>query len=124
MTGAFVTGEPVRLDLGAGDWIEVKAMLSFGERQRLLGSLLRASVGEAGGTPSVAVDMAEAAIAKVAAWLVDWNLKDDDGRAVPLSRAAIEHLDPAVADAITALIDAHAAAVERGKAPASPNGAA
>lgn len=120
----FVKPAVARLDLGDGQWVEIKEQITYGEAQRLTGSMLRSRVSRNDGADEVGVDYARFSVLKLQTWLVDWSARDEDDKPVPLSPAAIENLDPATAEAIDAAINAHLAKRAEGKATprSTPNG--
>jgi hypothetical protein len=119
----FVKPAVARLDLGDEQWVEVKEQINYGEAQRLSGAMLR-TVKTAAGDNEVGVDFARYAVLKLQTWVVDWSLRDEDDKPVPLSPAAIENLTPEAADAINEAIDAHVVALQAGKAKSTSNGSA
>jgi len=119
----FVQPAVVRLDLGDGQWAEIKEQITYGEAQRLSGAMLR-TVKTAAGDNEVGVDFARYAVLKLQTWLVDWSLRDEADKPVPLSPAAIENLTPEAAEALNAAIDAHVAERAAGKATSTSNGSA
>lgn len=120
----FVQPAVVRLDLSDGDWVEVKEQITYGEAQRLTGSMLRTRVSRDDGANEVGVDYARFSVLKLQTWLTDWSFRDEQDKPVPLSPAAIENLDPATAEEIDAAINVHLAKRQEGKAPPSANGSA
>jgi hypothetical protein len=121
--GWFVRPAVVRLDLGDGMWCEVKEQITYGESQRLSGAMLR-SVNTGAGNNEIGVDFARFSILKLQTWLVDWSLRDEEDKPVPVSPAAIENLTPDAAGAIDEAINAHVAARTEGKATSTSNGSA
>ncbi len=119
----FVAPGTTKLPLSDGDWVEVKEQINYGESQRLSGAMLR-TVKTAAGDNEVGVDFARYAVLKLQTWLVDWSLRDEADKPVPVSPAAIENLTPAAAEAINAAIDAHTAALAEGKATSTGSGSA
>jgi hypothetical protein len=104
----FIVPSVVQLTLSDGDWIEVKERLTFGEQQRLTAATLAQSGSLTKGEElSVSLDMASYKTARMVAYLTDWSFRDEDDRSVPVSRSAIETLDPATADEIDKALDAH-----------------
>ncbi len=102
----FVTStETVKKYLKSGDWIEIKKELNVGEdkRYRTAGmNRMRAEKdGGEGALPTIEVDFAHMAVARVEAYLVDWSEKKK------ISRAAIEALCKEDFEEIDALISAH-----------------
>lgn len=119
----FVRPAVVRLDLGDGQWCEIKEQITYGESQRLSGAMLR-SVNTGAGNNEIGVDFARFSILKLQTWLVDWSLRDEADKPVPVSPAAIENLTPEAAAAIEAAINAHVAGQAEGKATSTSNGSA
>jgi hypothetical protein len=103
----FVTNvETVRKYLKNGtDWVEIKKELTTGEdrRYRTAGMTKMRTEKNDGGeaSPTIEVDFAHMAVARVEAYLVDWNEKKK------ISRAAIEALCKSDFEEIDALIQEH-----------------
>lgn len=109
----FVTAEePLRLPLSDGDWVEVKPRLSYGEQQRLNSAVLRSVRGERGDN-EVGIDYARFNILRLETWLVEWSLRDTKDKPVPVSRAAIENLDPDTAEEIDRALAEHIEAQQK-----------
>ena len=106
----FVAPETVRLELSEGDWIEVKARLTYGERARLSSSSFKA--GHIG-SDAIDLDFEAYALARLETWLVDWSFLGANGKVVPVSRTAIRNLDPDTSDEIDAALTAHIEALEK-----------
>lgn len=98
----FVTPETHRLDLSDGDWVEVKARLGTAEDQRLKSAIFRGvqtgtNQVKAGNVPSdleLRVDTSMAYMAKLFLYIQEWSFVDQKGKAVKVTRSAIENLDP------------------------------
>lgn len=102
----FVQPNTVRLDLSDGDWIEVKERLTYVENQRLYGGMVR-SINTNQDINELGVDVARFNILRLETWIVDWSFRDEHDKPVPVSRSAIENLDPDSAREIDAAIDRH-----------------
>lgn len=117
----FASGAAVRLELSDGDWVLVRRELTYGQQRRLaaagLSGVPSALVGEGQG---LTMDLAAYEIEKLATWVIDWSLRDDDGDRVDVSREAIEALHPDTAEEITRALDSHIEALEAKKAPPAP----
>lgn len=107
----FVSPETVRIDLGNGDWIEVKKELTVGEEMRFRSAGLQKANGKA----EVDIDWTAMAFARVEAYLVDWSARGKDDKPVKVERSAIEALDSESFAAIDTAIQAHMAAVAAAK---------
>lgn len=122
----FVTPDVARLQLNGpftGLWLDVKAELSWGEQQRLTGTMLRAThAGGDDGPPEVIIDTARHSFETMRAWLLDWNLTDATGKQVPYTPGVVENLRGPIAAAILAAIQAHAVASDEKKEAAATNG--
>ena len=92
MTGAFVSEDVVRIDLGDDEWVEIKAEMSLGDRDRLTQHYLRLQ-REPEGCPDTG------RITLLCLNIVGWNLKRD-GADVPINRETISQLRGEVADRI------------------------
>jgi hypothetical protein len=92
-------------------WIEVKTRLNHGEVQRLrFNSWGRTAIkmdGDTAQAPEMELDMARAQRERVLVWLVDWGLVDERDKPVRITAAAIDNLDPQVAEEIDAVLTAH-----------------
>lgn len=117
----FVKPETVRLDLPEGQWIDVKKRLTHGEERRAIASLYTEVRADGRITPNVEM-MGKS---EVMAYLVEWSLRDDEGKPIRLDTdakrsAAIDLLDPdkfkVISDAITAHVEAMKVAREQDKA--------
>jgi len=64
-------------------WVVIKSCLSRGELQRAERFLTKAAISTTG-TASVEPDVVEYRNAMVTASIVDWNLDDDNGNAIPI----------------------------------------
>ena len=102
----FVTPETVRLDLSDGDWIEVKERLDYAENQRLYGRMVHSLKDDDDGR-ELGLDLARFNIARLETCIVDWSFRGADDKPVPVSRNAIEHLDPDTAQEIDQAIEGH-----------------
>jgi hypothetical protein len=117
----FASGAAVKLPLSDGDWVLVRAELSYGQQQRLAGAGLSGvpeALAERGQGEPLSVDFAAYKLERLAAWIMDWSLVDADGEPVTVSREAIERLHPDTAEEIEAALDAHVAGLEAKKGPA------
>lgn len=128
--GAFVKQGIKRLFLFGGDatdpdtiWIDVKERLSYGERQEVAGSMLESLLipqsndkdldpaarrEQLKRAMEIRLDVAGEGPTSLMAWLVEWNLEDEDGTPVALCLEALLQLDPEVADEIGRVIEEHA----------------
>ena len=108
----------MRLELSDGDWVLVRAELTYGQQRRLAGAGLTGIDASASGRASgLKVDLAAFDLERIATWVMDWSLRDGDGDRVTVSREAIEALHPDTAGEINAALDAHIEALEAKKAP-------
>lgn len=116
----FVLPETVRLTLPSGDWMVVKKELTVGEDHRYRSAGLH-RISREGQAPTVDVNWAEIALARVETYLVDWSAKTADGKDVPVTRAAIEALDPDDFRVMDEAIQAHIAATAEEKKLRAPS---
>lgn len=108
-----------RFDLGVGDngpeWLLVRDRLSYAERQRLNSAMLDIEITQAGESTAKA-DPAKYQIAILHAYVVGWQLFDDNGGIVPFTREALDRLDDETAEAVVKHIDEREKAHEEKKA--------
>lgn len=113
------TNNSTRLEIGDGDWVEVKNELTAGERKKMLASGLTHVQGKQNADPdedvTVGIDFKKYGLSKVAAYILDWNAKDEQSRPVPYSIEAIQQLDQDTFDRIEKALDAHIEAQREAK---------
>lgn len=73
----FVRPETAILNISDGDTLVVKKRLNAGERRQMF-----ASMAEADGQGDVKLNRFKVGIATILAFLIDWSIRDDDGRPV------------------------------------------
>ncbi|MES2341715.1 MAG: hypothetical protein V4597_08555 [Pseudomonadota bacterium] len=134
----FVAGGTTRIQLSDGDEIEVVTRLSHGEEEDMLASMSSVVAGGIG----IGTNRRMVRTGKVLAYLVRWNLVDDEGQPIPYSlkisederRSLIRNLDPDDFQEIWKAVDKHedevqaardalkkARAGSAGAAPTSPS---
>ena len=116
----FASGGQVRLDLSDGDWVLVRAELTYGQQQRLAAAGLTGVDATATEGDRLKVDLAAYDLERLSVWLLDWSLVDADGERVLVSREAVEALHPDTAREINAALDAYLEGQAAKKAPAPP----
>jgi hypothetical protein len=107
----FVQPEIVRLEIGSGDdreWVEVKKRLTVGEAR----AAMAAVIGEVNADGWRKPNLSALGLTEVAAYLVDWSLRDTKGKPVPATLDSLKNLDEATFAEIDAAIDKHKAAME------------
>ena len=107
----FVDPRTKKLELSDGDWIEVKAQLTFGESERMKAAAVQKKfkLDEDGGVElkDIEITIDQVKLAKLAAWIVDWSFCDGSGAVVSVSPDAIEALDSDSAEEVNAALDKH-----------------
>lgn len=109
----FVKSESVVLTLSDGDTLTVRKRLNTGERRAMFDRMtIHADDGD------VHVNRLQVGLTKVVAYLIDWNLKDDDGALVPIKglapddvAAVLDALDPDDFDEVRDAIEHHEASM-------------
>ena len=91
----FVSKETDRIDLGDGYWVDIKRRMSYGDQQKLVAHFIKF-----GDPKNPDIDLSSGNIVLLELNIVDWNLVDESGKKVPVSREAIEQLEPEVANKI------------------------
>jgi len=115
----FVQPETVRLDIGDGDWIEVKKRLTSGEARRAYTGIIKNATQDG----KFAFDMNVLGRQELLAYLVEWSLIGLDGKRVPIDtearkEAAVDALDQDDFKTIDDAVTAHIAAMEAERADA------
>jgi len=116
----FASGAAVRLELSDGDWVLVRAELTYGQQRRLTFAGLTgvpSALADQGQGQRLTMDMATYHVERLCTYLMDWSFVDGDGQSVHVSREAIERLHPDTANEIDEALDAHLASLEAKKAP-------
>jgi hypothetical protein len=105
----FVRPQTTVLTLSHGDTITIKTRLSWGEQQEAFQRLYLT-----GTDGKLRVNPLQSGRAMITAYLVDWNLVDDDGAPVPIRglsvadlESVLDSLDPDSGAEIKAAIEAH-----------------
>ena len=115
----FPKPKVVRLDISDGDWIEVKSKLNVGERKKMFAESITKMGGKIGEDAEYDLDAVKMSFAKVAAYLVDWSLAEEDekGAVVPveISLESIQALDEDSFVEIEEAIDKHIEETEKEK---------
>ena len=120
MAFSFVTPSTVKLDLGDGDWLEVKQELTAGELKAMRTASFTYMAGKAddgngakrtdadgADDVKVGVDWRTLSVARLMAYVVDWNAKDGQGRPVAWSRNAVEQLSMADFERLEKALNEH-----------------
>lgn len=109
----FVRPETRTLTLANGDQLTVRARLTAGEQRASYARLYRP-----GADGRLQMDPLQLGVGVILAYLLDWNLKDDAGQAVPIRdlgtddlQRVIDALDPDSFTEIRTAIEAHEAAM-------------
>lgn len=84
----FVKPETDVLTISGGDTLVVKRQLNNGEQRAQFARMYIAGV-----TP-MTVNPLQTGMAIVTSYLLDWSLRDDEGRPVPIAGLSIEQLEP------------------------------
>ena len=116
----FASGAAVKLPLTDGDWVLVRAELTYGQQRRLSAAGLSGvpdALVQQGQGEALSLDLAAYDLERLCTWLMDWSFRDDDGDHVAVSRQTVEALHPDTAAEINAALDAHVEALEAKKAP-------
>ena len=109
----FVRPDTRTLTLGNGDQLTVRARLTAGEQRASYARLYRPGVDG-----RLQMDPLQLGVGVILAYLLDWNLKDDAGQAVPIRDLApddlqrvVDALDPDSFAEIRTAIETHEAAM-------------
>lgn len=91
-----------RLDLSDGDWIEVKAELAYGEQLELQDAAMVIYEGL-----RVRQEMAQYHLKRMELYIVEWSLKDNQDRIMPITRDTLSLLRVEDAREINDALDKH-----------------
>jgi len=84
----FLKPDVARINLTNGDFIIVKRQLTAGEQRRVFAQSAKTVIA---GRP-VEIDLEKTGITRMAAYLVDWNLCDQDGKPVAIKDMPSEYV--------------------------------
>jgi hypothetical protein len=122
----FAAVDSVRIDMGDGDWIEIKRELTAGER---LDTIRAGMMGTSIASDGVRAhhDSILVRKARVCAWLIDWNYVGADDKVISIAkdgdrRAALDNLKAPEFYAIEDAIAEHEKSLEAAAAPADGEG--
>lgn len=104
----LVNPEVSRIDLGDGEWIEVRRELTAGEQRRAMTRMI-SSVDMAG---RMTPNMEQLGKTEVIAYLLDWSLRDANDKPVAVSEAAVDALSPESFKVIADAVESHIQSVE------------
>ena len=112
----FVEPETVRLELkNCESWIEIKKELNKAEYDTVIGAGIDSFTRGNDEETEYKIAASAVNIVKIKTWVLDWGFTTPDGKAVPVSMAAIENLTVDVADEVIAAIEEHQAKFEKEK---------
>lgn len=108
-----VVPDVVIVPISDGDTITVKKRLNAGDERRMVKRAMNYGDGQRH------LDPIEAGLAKILAYLLDWTLRDDAGRTIPIRdqpsavmEAALDIIDPDSYAEILRAIEAHEVAMQ------------
>lgn len=100
-------------------WIRVRKQLTIGEQRRAMTAGWGGYKTKTGQDTEISINWNIANFSRALAWMTEWSLRDDTGKAIPLKLESLEDLNPAVFEVIDTAINAHVKAVEEKKVAAS-----
>lgn len=110
--GRFVRPEILTVPISQGDTLVVKKRLNAGERRAMFAAMSDATASAASG--ALRLNHLQVGMATILAYLLDWSLRDDDGRPVVIRdqprqvvEAALDALDPESFGEILKAIEDH-----------------
>jgi len=104
MAKRFVSSkETVRIDLGDGDWVDIKARLSYGDRRKASGGMMKVVFNPtSGAVEPIELDIEQQEANLMLVGIVDWNLKDEEGEIAPINKDTVSMLDGETSDRVIA----------------------
>lgn len=100
----LVSNAPERIDLGDGDWLDVRSDISKKQFNTLLKSLPEGFGDDNSFTPGESDDFVAAIFE---AFILDWSLVDEAGEAVPATRENYDNLTREAATIVDTAIMEH-----------------
>lgn len=101
----FVRPAVIRVDLGDGEWAEIKDRLSYGEQQQLNNAgVADVDVLKMQEHPEIMLNLARYTLRRMFLWLADWSATDERGKPVSITLEAIGALESDMAAKIDAAI--------------------
>lgn len=119
LSSLWASDETCKIDLSPDTWVEIKDELDHGEEQALQAAAMRGvtrqqiadAVDDAATQDVVLMDTARLHFLKLAFYIVDWNLKDEQGRPITLPTRVddrvkiLKRLKPSVGRKLSDAID-------------------
>ena len=101
----FVVSKGVRKEVMGGEhWIEIKERLTYYEAEKLENAVVVTDISFDSNTKTkMDMDLTGLAMLRMQTFLIDWSFTAD-GEKVPVSREAIEELDPVLAKEVEEII--------------------
>ena len=97
--GYFVYDDEVeRVDLGDGEWVDIKRRMSYGDRQKLIAYYAKLQTKLNSPDVDISLDVEGGNIMLLLLNIKAWSLKDRDGKPLPVTRETIAMLDPDIAE--------------------------
>ena len=100
----LVSNAPTRIDLGDGDWLDVRSDISKKQFNTLLKALPAGFGEENSFTPGESDDFVAAIFE---AFILDWSLVDEEGNPVPATRENYDNLERQAATIVDTAIMEH-----------------
>jgi len=92
-----------RFTLNKDAWVDLKRKMSYGDQQKLSGSMIKLIGSEI--KPTFETDLSNAGILTLRLNIKAWNLAGSDGKIMPITEATIAKLEPSIAERIKREID-------------------
>lgn len=102
----FITDDIDRIDLGDGEWVDIKRQMNYGEQLRLASSFSATSITIRDGAPKLnalaeKADLETGSIALLFINIRAWSFKDGSGKSIPINETNIRRLDITTANKIS-----------------------
>jgi len=89
--------EVERIELGDGEWVDIKRKMSYGDRQKLIAYYAKLQTKLNSPDVDISLDMEAGSIMLLLLNIKAWSLKDRKGKPLPITKETIAMLDPDVA---------------------------
>ncbi len=94
----FASNKTRRVNLDDKTWVEIKEELSYGDTQKMAASFMKMKLKNNDFESDIDTETGSIELLSLA--IVDWNLTDDAGEPVPVSKEAIRNLKASAAETI------------------------
>ena len=95
-------GEVDRVELGEGDWADIKPRMTYGDQQKVTGHYikLQSRLSKGSADADLSVELESGQLALLEANVLAWSLTGKDGQPLPVTKENLRALWPDVAKSL------------------------